>query len=425
MMILFVWTMTSIYARVTEKSWWSPGALLALSMWISAFGTIIIAPEYYMSIEANFYLAAMIILASYGSVIGGLFGREDNVQPFVTELERPKFLFNFGMFFSIFSFVITLRTIGVGVSDLVSPLAIMRAAQAATYQRYTTGLSFPLYYNMSNALFLAYSMVVAIYFVERRKLVLRYMIPILIFVATNMLITTRAPILFMILLMTFSAVYAYHLRTGVDRLPRMFTPQVIKYILVGSLSVACVFFLFQVLRFGENSTRSSAEVWSHLRRWPWGSLPGFSVWFDGATGGIWDRVPGSFTWMGVFDLLGIEDRVVGAFGDYLYLTSTEAANIYTLFRGLYLDFGFIGSGVFMFVVGLIGGLSVWLIRKVGPYIAMSVYVGVMCLFAYAFVISFWAYTANIIALVCMPFLASYCFGASDESATDSSQRSLT
>lgn len=420
MIILLVWTVTGLYARALERSWWSPGAMLALTMWISAFGTITMAPEYYMSFEANLYLAGMTILASCGTIFGTSIHKKTNIRALVTTLSKPKFLFYFGLFFSLLSFLVTLRAIGVGFSDLTSPLSIMRAAQAATYQRYTSGLSFPIYYNISNALFLSYSMVATIYFVERRKIVFKYMIPVLIYVATNMLITTRAPILFMLLLMIFTAVYTMYIRTGTRRLPQMFTPQVIKYVVIGSLSVAAIFFSFQVLRFGENSTRSSGEVWSHLRRWPWGSLPGFSLWFDNITGSIWDRVPGSFTWMGVFDLLGIEDRVIGGFGDYLYLTPTETANIYTFFRGLYLDFGFIGSGIFMFIVGLLGGLSVRVMRNITPFLAMSVYVGVMGLFSYSFVFSFWAYTANILALVCMPLLARYCFRASNKTAVQSS-----
>lgn len=413
-MILFLWTLTALFARLIERSWWSPGALLALSMWVSAFGTITMAPEYYMSLQANIYLVIMTLLVSFGTVFGTMLGEGASVDAFDVHLVRPKFLFYFGLFFSLFSFAVTLKVIGVRLPDLASPIGIMRAAQAATYERYTTGLRFPITYNISNALFLAYAMAVSLYFVDQRKIVIRYLIPVAIFIAANMLITTRAPILFMILLMIFPVVYALYLRSGDNRLPDMFTPQVLKYAVLGILSVAVMFFLFQVLRFGEESSRSASEVWLHLRRWPWGSLPGFSLWFDDPSGDIWYRVPGSYTWMGIFDQLGIEKRVVGGYGEYHNLTSSEAANIFTVFRGLYLDFGWIGSGVFMFVLGVLGGLSLKALRRIGPFFAMSAYVAIMGFMAFAFVVSFWAFTANIVALLVFPILVICCFSSAPD-----------
>jgi oligosaccharide repeat unit polymerase len=409
--IILCWSLTALFSRVIERSWWSPGALLALSMWVSAVGTITMAPEYYMSFLANLYLIILTLMASYGAALGSRLKLQQGgrVRQVCLELQRPKFLLYFGLLWSLVSFTATLQVIGVGLSDLLSPIGIMRAAQAATFKRYTSGLSFPIYYNISNALFLSYAMAITLHFVARKRIVWSYMTPVMIYVASNMLITTRAPILFMILIMVFSAVYAAYLFSAANRLPAMFSPRVIKYIAIGVLSVAAIFFLFQVLRFGEHSTRSNAEVWEHLRRWPWGSLPGFSLWFDNASGNIWDRVPGSYTWMGIFDQLRIEKRVVGGFGDYLFLTPTEAANIYTLFRGLYLDFGWVGSGIFMFLVGFAGGLSLKTLRMSSPLFAMSIYVAVSGLVCFAFVVSFWAFTANILALLIFPFLARKCF----------------
>lgn len=414
MAILACWTLTAFFARIIESSWWSPGALLALSLWLSAAGTLTMAPEYYMSFQANLYLVLITLMTSYGAVVGSRMAPElaSPIEPLTLTLARPRLLFGFGLWWSLVSFVVTLQVIGVGLGDLLSPLAIMRAAQAATFKRYTTGLNFPIYYNISNALFLAYAMGITVHFVERRRIIWRFMLPIMIYVASNLLITTRAPILFMMLLMIFTAVYAAYLRSAVARLPAMFTLRVIKYIVFGMLSIAAVFFLFQLLRFGEQSTRSNAEVWEHLRRWPWGSLPGFSLWFDNAFGYVWDRVPGSYTWMGIFDQLGIEERVVGGFGDYLYLTPSEAANIYTMFRGLYLDFGWIGSGLFMFFAGIAGGLALKPLRVSSPFFAMSIYVAVSSLVGFAFVVSFWAFTANILALAVFPFLARKCFVSS-------------
>lgn len=400
MIILLMWSLVAVVARWLERTWWSPGAFLALVMWISAVGTTVFAPEYYMSLPANMYLAILTTITSFATVMG-MAASPSRKQQVSIRLGRPTLLFWFGMTFSLLSFFLTLQTIGVGLGDLTSPLAIMRAAQIATYQRYTEGLSFPIYYNISNAFVLSYAMAVAMIAALGEGFRWRFVWPLAIYVASNMLITTRAPILFMLLLMIFTALYAIRLRDG--KFPPMFAPRVIRLALIGVGFVAGVFFLFQVLRFGENSTRSAAEVWGHLRRWPWGSLPGFSLWYDGHGGDVAPRVPGSYTFMGLYDILGIEERQIGGFGDYLRLSSVEAANIYTAFRGLWHDFGSIGSAIFLVIAGGLGGF----VRKPSsayPSMALATYVGIMSFFAFSFVVSFVAFTANIVALVMLPLL---------------------
>lgn len=407
--IIFIWSATALLCRLIERSWWSAGALLALIMWISALGTVTMAPEYYLSTSANVYLVILTLLTSFGAALGRVIDSQEKLSALELHLIRPRLLLCWGLFFSLLSLAITFKVIGVKPTDLISPINIMRAAQTATYKRYTTGLGFPSYYNISNALFLSYTMAATIHFVQRNKIVWPLMTPVIIYVTTNMLITTRAPILFMIILMVLTAVYVSFARQPKAKLPEVFKPKVLKYVILGITAIALMFFAFQVLRFGENSTRSSADVWAHLRRWPWGSLPGFSLWFDTTAGDIWERMPGSYTWMGIFDLLGLEDRVTGGFGDYLYLTQSEPANIYTMFRGLYLDFGFVGSGVFMFIIGLLGGISTRSGRRYFPLISISIFIGINGLVSFSFVVSLWAFTANIVALAFLPIMIQMFF----------------
>lgn len=404
MVIVLCWTLAAWAARAIERSWWSPGALLALSMWVSATGTAVFAPEYPMSLPAMLVLIALNLLISYGVFIGRSMVR---AAPRAVELRlRARGgLLMFGLICSGASFAVTLQVLGIGAADLLSPLGVMRAAQQATFVRYTQGLSFPITYNIFNALFLSYAMAVAIHFGQAGRVEWRFMLPVAIYIVTNMLITTRAPILMMIIMMILAAVYAAHLRRPARALPALFARRSLHYFLITAAVIAGIFFLFQVLRFGEHSHRSPADVWSHLRRWPWGSLPGFSLWFDSGASAFVERLPGSYTFMGIFDLLGLESRVTGAFTDYLFLTPSEPANIYTLFRGLYLDFGWIGSGAFMLGIGITAGVAIAAHRAW----AIPVYVAITGLMAYAFVFSFWAYTANIVALLVLPFVLKTAF----------------
>ncbi len=362
-----------------------------------------------MSFSANVYLAILAMVASVCSFVAAAMGQSGSHQVDIA-VTKPKTLFLFGLFFSSLSFVLTLQAIGVRLADVLSPQGIMRVAQAATYQRYTQGIDFAIYYNISNAFLLAYAMAVAVILAYQRSFRLHLLLPLGIFVASNILITTRAPILFMLLMMVFSLVFSIKLRYG--RLPPMFSIHVVRIGFVGVTFVAGMFFLFQILRFGESSTRGIADVWEHLRRWPWGSLPGFSLWFDGYGASVETRPSGYYTFMGLYDILGISDRQVGGFGDYLHLTSTEVANIYTVFRGLWHDFGAVGSAIFLGLISMLAGLSLHgtLLRNVA--ISLIGYVAVMSFLSWSFVFSFWAYTANLTAFAVFPVLLSFCFSIS-------------
>lgn len=417
MLIVIVWIFVAGLARLMEGTWWSPGSIMALVLATNALGTTIFAPEYYMSISANFYLQALVFVVSVGTALGQRFTKR--VSPASAEIfkiRRKTAFFSMGMFAAILSAFYTLQTTGIPVSDLSSPLAVMRAAQRVTQQRYSEGLDFPVLYNLSNALLLSYAIAFAVHMAAIRRFEWWLSIPLMIFVITNMLITARGPILFMLLLMAFAAVFANKHTSPTGRFVSLRDGTVLKFAVALVGFVGAVFVMFQILRFGEGNTRSVAEVATYLRRWPWGSLPGFSLWFDGLAGQSPDTIPGYYTFMGIYDNLGIAGRQQGAYTDYVYLTRGEPANIYTAFRGFYHDFGIVGSGVFLFLVGVVGG-KVCKGYLFGPYASLSIYVGVMTFTAYAFVISFWAYTANLAALIILPLVLKY---YTSESKTSSS-----
>ena len=408
MIFLLLWACTAALARTLEGTWWSPGSFLALALGVNAFGTVVFAPEYYMSLHANLYLQCLVLVVSVAAMLGKrLAVRSVTAEARqLFEMRRKGSLLLFGLAASMVSAYYTLVATGISMSDLASPVKLMRAAQRATYERYTEGLTFPIFYNVANALVIAYATTIAIHFAASKRFEWRLTLPILIYFGSNLLITTRAPVLFLILPMVFAAVYAAKLTSAnVSYVPLRNRKVVVIALLVAS-GIAGVFFLFQTLRFGEQSGRSASEVWAHLRRYPWGSLPGFSLWFDGPGNANADTVAGYYTFMGVYDNLGIATRQDLTYADFVSLARGEPANVYTVFRGLFHDFGALGSGIFLALVGLVGGFVAWSSRP-NAYIRMSIYVGIMTFMACAFVVSSWAYTSNIAAMVALPFVVRY------------------
>jgi oligosaccharide repeat unit polymerase len=93
--------------------------------------------------------------------------------------------------------------------------------------------------------------------------------------------------------------------------------------------------------------------------------------------------------MALFQLLGINIfEPPGVFDQYYSFGDLFTTNIYTMFRGLILDFGFIGSVLFMLATGF---LLHWafhsMLRNKRPVFTVAVFVFMMGYFYTSFIIS--------------------------------------
>lgn len=404
MIIAIGWILVAAFCRMIERTWWGPGGVLSMVMTVSAVGTVFFAPEYYNSPSANLFLQFLAVATSVGGALGSRVGfRRPDPSALVITRARGYFLL-FGLISSFIAFYATLKAAGFGLADVAEIDSFATNVQAATLERYNEGLNFPIEYNIGNAFTLAYAAVMTTHFVGTRRIHVSLLLPLVIYCASNLLITSRSPILMLMIVIVLSAVYAEMLNSKNRSMPQLLTKRHVVAGVVVVLVTILVFYYFQTLRFGPESTRSSSEVWAHLRRWPWGSLPGFSLWYDGvAFRSEADMPAGFYTFMGIFDNLGVADRIAGGYTQYIYLTGTEPGNIYTAFRGLVSDFGVFGSLSFMLVIGFLGGLALSS-RVFSSRVGLAMYVSVVGFCAYSFVFSFWAYTSNLVAMIVLPFI---------------------
>lgn len=116
------------------------------------------------------------------------------------------------------------------------------------------------------------------------------------------------------------------------------------------LVLPVIFIGLQWLRQGVNSELFMFEMIQIARSSMTGSISAFSQWiheYDWLEYG-WGR----HTFAGPFELIGISTRVQGFFLEFSEVGITHI-NIYTAFRGLLQDYGFWGTSLFSFLLGLI------------------------------------------------------------------------
>lgn len=145
-----------------------------------------------------------------------------------------------------------------------------------------------------------------------------------------------------------------------------------------------------------------------------GHLYAFADWFTYYIGGnpinlyveTPDRANGFYTFMALFKLLGNKTEVPpGVFEEYFTYGGYVTSNIYTMFRGLILDFGLIGSVIFMFVSGLVlNACFYWLLVARGTVVWVATYVCAMGYYYTSFIISIMIWNSIFVTFVALCLL---------------------
>ena len=106
---------------------------------------------------------------------------------------------------------------------------------------------------------------------------------------------------------------------------------------------------------------------------------------------------GSKTFMGISNLLGIEERVQGIYPEYLNIGKNGfygISNVYTIFRPLVEDVGEAGTMVVMFFMGFISNYSFKnIIAHKKVFVNQVVIIAIFAYLMWSFVASFYAYTS--------------------------------
>jgi len=112
---------------------------------------------------------------------------------------------------------------------------------------------------------------------------------------------------------------------------------------------------------------------------------------------------GFYTFMNIFRLVG-DDRFIpqGTYDEYFYHQDYFITNIYTVFRGLILDFGLFGSMIFMMIAGFITNLlTYFVIIEKKPVFSMVLLITALSTILSSGLISLLSYNTTYISLFIM------------------------
>lgn len=167
-------------------------------------------------------------------------------------------------------------------------------------------------------------------------------------------------------------------------------------------------FISMVFRTGEVSEKTIWEIGEKFISYTIGHMHNVDFWYTSyiPTELTW----GSKTFMGVSNLLGLEDRVQGIYQEYNNIGKNGffgISNTFTIFRPLVEDYGEAGAMVVMFAMGVIGNMAVKALKA--HRLVVLNQVALVALYAFlmwSFSASFYAYTTYL-AMFALVFMLLY------------------
>lgn len=417
---IFLILFTAIVRKVV-RSWLHPSALLLL-MWSGIFlSTGCFAPEYSYSVEGGVALIAL--LAAFG--VGGATGSSiyhtnsrvnNNVSSDVTvRVKNLESYLAIGTILGFIATVVVLSSRGFSAETLSDVDTLMEASHDFSVARYEDNYQMP---GIARLLLTVNYVSVALSGIctgfgstlrwnlksYYKKLLL--ILPLMPQVALAIIMTTRAQVLYE-LIVWFSFYISGAVFSKRSEVHIIFT---IKRIFQFAFFIFFLVFMFVALQFLRAGITDFDRVWDvleHLKKWPFGSIGGFSIWWD--KGSEAELAMGYYSFTGLFEWLGIRSRENGLYVDYVNLGGGAYGNIYTAFRGLIDDFGWILSAAFLFIAGVAAGYSYDQSKKStnlnGIVILSLGYMGII----WSPIVSIYSYSSVIVSSVFMALLISRSF----------------
>jgi len=160
----------------------------------------------------------------------------------------------------------------------------------------------------------------------------------------------------------------------------------LKKIAQAIMFITVIFLFFVVIQVfrGGKSDFDITGIMSHVLTWFVGYVPCFDIWIRSSFD--YDLTFGQKTFVGLFDLLGISERVSGVY-PAVDIGNERFSNVFTAYRGLIEDFSLLGMHLILLITGV-------LLSLIPSYVSKTKRITTMPLTAFIVFFFFWSYVIN-------------------------------
>ena len=340
----------AIMARLTMKTWFAPAPFFFLYWSVFTITPMICASGYPVYWSGILYILCTCIIFFTGGLISDkVFAPIKNTQIKVADQNYDR-TFQYLSQLIIICALIGFISFGYMCYELFksieAPITIEKIDALHREIRWSSQYSPPILSRVLNSFIYFGGLLGGINFVVSkswRKKALSFS-PFAVAFLYTVVLTTKSAVLYPAVLFASSSIALLFYKDKYRASLYYF-----KYFIIASLTaIVCMAFIADKIRGATNGDFLS--LWEYLKPSFFGYISTFSTWFNNNWRNDFTPTFGAYSLSGVFDALGIKERLSGIYREEIML-GKQGSNVYTVFRGLIQDFTLIGSFIVTFTAG--------------------------------------------------------------------------
>ena len=351
-----------IFNRISLNSWFAPASIFSI-LWFSLLSvTLLVAPEFPIHPLGLWYILGVSIALTLGSLIvpknllpdSEKYNSIESVKLFF--FNRSNFILILIVLFCLITIVgiIVLLLFGIKRYELNIDIFSLISLPGQLYDDRDAGiLLIPWYIRYLTYFIMPSSLLsgILVPFQQYPRKIICHL-PIILAIFIGMVYTTRATILFSIILF-LSGIFSSYIILKKDDKIFLNTKSFFASVSIFSFLVFSWIFL-QWLRGGAESDFLLYPIINTIKSAVLGSTTVFTTWLQNYK--QHSLAFGLYTFAGPMDIIGLNERQLGFYTEFVSLPNGYS-NIYTAFRGLIHDFTLTGSILICFFIGILSQLS--------------------------------------------------------------------
>lgn len=391
--------------KLFSNTYLTPTGILCGMWMLILLLKVIMAPEFYFSYEAVFYIFNFSLFFLIGEVLFYFLSKYkteniDQIEPFDEISESAKIsLKKYIIWISFISLFGSLFYLKAFVDHFGSFGEFLIAGELIRKDLFDGNISIPAISLF--AMLLSYSAInLSMVYYSKYGFAWFQVIPFLSVLILSFSQAARAGLVIVIFQMLSGKIFRLFNQNEVNVELKLLKP--LMYIVPMLFMIFTLIESFRYQAYDYNSERAEFTK-NSFNVYTFGGVSGFSNYLDVVHKTTNDLTYGRYTFSSLYGLLGIAKTETGIYEQYLNVSPTQTANIYSIFRPLLEDFGFLGMLIWALLLGMIANFFFRYSLR-GSLIGISVCISLYIYLMFSFIAPLTQFNSFILSCFLSPFI---------------------
>lgn len=403
LVLIFLLLIIFSIRKLFSKTYLTPTGVLCGIWMIVLFLKVIIAPDFYFNYEAVFYIFSFCLFFFIGELLFyflSKINKTENIKYFDELREDAKFrLKKYTIWISFISLLGSLFYLKSFVDHFGSFAEFLIAGELIREDLFDGNIAIPAISLF--AMLLSYSAInLSMVYYSKYGFAWFQVIPFLSVLILSFSQAARAGLVIVIFQILCGKIFRLLNKNEINVELKLLKP--LLYILPTLLIIFTLIESFRYQAYEYNSERAEFTK-NSFNVYTFGGVSGFSSYLDEVHKITNDLTYGRYTFSSLYSLLGIAKAETGIYEQYLNVSPTQTANIYSIFRPLLEDFGYLGMLIWALLLGMVANFS-FRNSLSGSLIGISICVSIYIYLMFSFIAPLTQFNSYILSCFLSPFI---------------------